>query len=208
MSRIFDALQRSKSEGKVSNFRWCRRWRRQQPPATAVETRRVLQSTRLTQFQSLAISVSPTNRLVALTDQASLGAEKFRFSGRSFEAATAGSSAQESADHQHHPGRGQDHGFRQPRDFPGPEKTKKVLLLEGDLRRPSLSTRFGLPTLPGLSEWLQGSARRDPRTFTILKRRAFGFYPPAVRPITHWNSCSRNGSRDSWINCPIGLIGS
>lgn len=34
-----------------------------------------------------------------------------------------------------------------------PERT---LLVEGDLRRPSLSRIFGLGSLPGLSEWLQG----------------------------------------------------
>ena len=35
-------------------------------------------------------------------------------------------------------------------------RPQKVLLLEGDLRRPALSSRFGLRQLPGLSEWLQG----------------------------------------------------
>ena len=35
----------------------------------------------------------------------------------------------------------------------------KILLLEGDLRRPSLSTQFGLGKIPGLSEWLQGESR-------------------------------------------------
>ena len=33
---------------------------------------------------------------------------------------------------------------------------QRTLLLEGDLRRPSLSQMFGLGKLPGLSEWLQG----------------------------------------------------
>jgi capsular exopolysaccharide synthesis family protein len=35
---------------------------------------------------------------------------------------------------------------------------QKVLLLEGDLRRPSLSHVFGLERRPGLSEWLRGEA--------------------------------------------------
>jgi capsular exopolysaccharide synthesis family protein len=36
-------------------------------------------------------------------------------------------------------------------------KPQKVLLLEGDLRRPALSARFGLGKISGLSEWLEGS---------------------------------------------------
>ena len=35
----------------------------------------------------------------------------------------------------------------------------KILLLEGDLRRPSLAKQFGLGSLPGLSEWLKGEPR-------------------------------------------------
>ena len=33
---------------------------------------------------------------------------------------------------------------------------QKILLLEGDLRRPSLAQKFGVGGVPGLSEWLQG----------------------------------------------------
>jgi capsular exopolysaccharide synthesis family protein len=33
---------------------------------------------------------------------------------------------------------------------------QKTLLLEGDLRRPSLAQLFGLGKIPGISEWLQG----------------------------------------------------
>src|SRR5262249_45318737 len=35
------------------------------------------------------------------------------------------------------------------------KKQQKILLLEGDLRRPVLASRFGLGKLSGLSEWLQ-----------------------------------------------------
>ena len=35
-------------------------------------------------------------------------------------------------------------------------KPHKTLLLEGDLRRPTIATRFGLGRLPGLSEWFRG----------------------------------------------------
>ncbi|MGC2791954.1 MAG: CpsD/CapB family tyrosine-protein kinase, partial [Candidatus Sulfotelmatobacter sp.] len=35
-------------------------------------------------------------------------------------------------------------------------KQQKTLLLEGDLRRPTLAARFGLGRIPGLCEWLSG----------------------------------------------------
>jgi len=50
---------------------------------------------------------------------------------------------------------------------------QKVLLLEGDLRRPSLMQRFGLGGLPGLSESLQGEAGL---TINIYHLKTLGFW--------------------------------
>jgi capsular exopolysaccharide synthesis family protein len=108
------------------------------------------------QFQSLQVSVSPQSRLVSLTEGASPAAEAFRLltvrlrhlrrdrplkkvlitstipqEGKSM---VAGNLACTLALRTH----------------------QKVLLLEGDLRRPSLSKMFGLGNNPGLCEWLEG----------------------------------------------------
>jgi succinoglycan biosynthesis transport protein ExoP len=54
------------------------------------------------------------------------------------------------------------------------EPNRRVLLLEADLRRPTLETYLGLPRLPGLSEWLAGEGsplgvrRVGPRGFFLL----------------------------------------
>jgi len=39
---------------------------------------------------------------------------------------------------------------------------QRVLLIEGDLRRPSISDDLGLPPFPGLADWLNGGAQRIP----------------------------------------------
>lgn len=44
---------------------------------------------------------------------------------------------------------------------------QKTLLIEGDLRRPSLSQTFGVPSVKGLSEWLQGEGSRIPSIYQI-----------------------------------------
>jgi capsular exopolysaccharide synthesis family protein len=42
------------------------------------------------------------------------------------------------------------------------EKGRRVLLVEADLRRPSISQMIGLPPAPGLSEWLAGALDQVP----------------------------------------------
>jgi capsular exopolysaccharide synthesis family protein len=53
---------------------------------------------------------------------------------------------------------------------------QKVLLLEGDIRRPSLGPKFGLGQLPGLSEWLRGDPERIPNIYH-LEGHGFWFLP-------------------------------
>lgn len=108
------------------------------------------------QFKSIEVSVRPSNRLVCLTDRGSLAGENFRFLGVRL---------------QH---------LRRERPLktvlitsPSPQEGKstisanlacalarrgqqKILLLEGDERRPSLSSLFELERLPGICDCLQG----------------------------------------------------
>ena len=107
-------------------------------------------------FPSLEVSVAPSSRLVFFSQPESLAAEKFRFlsvrlrqmrqnrplrkvlitstipeEGKSLIAANlAGALAQR-------------------------KEKERVLLIEGDLRRPVLAEQFGLGRLAGLSEWLE-----------------------------------------------------
>src|SRR5208283_4915586 len=57
---------------------------------------------------------------------------------------------------------------------------QKVLLLEGDLRRPSLAQQFGVGSVPGLSEWLQGETSP---AMNLCRLASLGLYIlPAGKP--------------------------
>ncbi len=110
----------------------------------------------LSQFRSLPVSLAPQTRLVSLTESATPAAEAFRLLAvrlrhlrrdrplkkvlitstipREGKSMVAGNLACTLALRTH----------------------QRILLLEGDLRRPSLSTMFGLEKNPGLCEWLGG----------------------------------------------------
>lgn len=60
-------------------------------------------------------------------------------------------------------------------------RPQKVLLVDGDLRRPSLSTRFGLRTPAGLSEWLQGNNEEITNIYR-LEQANFWFLPAGSPP--------------------------
>lgn len=64
-------------------------------------------------------------------------------------------------------------------------KKDRVLLIEGDMRRPVLAPEFGVSRMEGLSEWLQGSAQM-PSNIYHLKSLGFWFMPagfPPERPL-------------------------
>jgi len=60
-------------------------------------------------------------------------------------------------------------------------KSQRVLLLEGDLRRPVLAREFGLPNLAGLSECLQGEAKLTTNIYR-LEGAGLWFLPAGMPP--------------------------
>jgi capsular exopolysaccharide synthesis family protein len=185
MSRIFDALQQSRLEGTGFDFPLISSLAAEAPQAAempeAVEGGADdVAAIDITKFPSLAISPSPESRLVSLTDQASLGAEKFRFLGvrlrqlqqiRSLRTVLTTSTISEEGKSM----------VSANLAIVLAQRRQKVLLIDGDLRRPSLSSRFGIPKLlPGLSEWLQS----DLGTITsIYQLEEVGFwFLPAGNP--------------------------
>lgn len=183
MSRIFDALQRSQAEGAGFDF----------PSSLAAEVPEVAEIAAaldresnvfakpdIRQFQSIAIAPSSDSHLVSLTDQASLGAEKFRFLGVRLRHLRQTRSLKRLLITSTVPEEGKTMVSANLAISLAQRRPQKVLLLEGDLRRPALSTRFGVPLLPGLSEYLQSGGDPVPNVYH-LEKAGFWFLP-AGRP--------------------------
>ena len=71
---------------------------------------------------------------------------------------------------------------------------QKILLVDGDLRRPTLARQFGLGMRPGLSEWLQGETSP---AMNICRLESLGVldlagWQPSQQ--IRWHCCSRKAS--------------
>jgi capsular exopolysaccharide synthesis family protein len=107
-------------------------------------------------FQPLQVSVVPQNRLVSVTENESPAAEAFRLLGvrlrdlrrkRPLRSVLITSTIPQEGKSMVSANLACTLSLRVP---------EKTLLVEGDLRRPSLSQIFGIGTVPGLSQWLAG----------------------------------------------------
>jgi capsular exopolysaccharide synthesis family protein len=170
MSRIFEALQRSESERSGTPLA---------PPALATELLQVVEreanaltevahqdfadkefaKNDLSHFQSLPVSLPQDSKLVCLTAQESFGAEKFRFLGVRLRQLQQSRPLKKLLITSTIPEEGKSTVAANLATILARRQQPKILLLEGDLRRPSLAKQFGLGRIPGLSEWLQGEPR-------------------------------------------------
>ena len=134
MSQLFDALQNENDDHQT----------------------RLVRVDQFTQFPPVPVQVSPESKLVCITEEESLAAEKFRFLGvrlrhlqqkHPFKSVLVTSSMAEE---------GKSTIAANLACTLAKRQAQKTLLLEGDLRRPSLAQQFGLGKIPGLSELLQG----------------------------------------------------
>ncbi len=117
------------------------------------------------QFPSLEVSVPPSSRLVFLTEPESLAAEKFRFLGVRLRQLQQTRSLKKVLVTSTIPEEGKSTVSANLAGVLARRK-QRVLLIEGDLRRPVLAQKFGLGRLAGLGEWLQS----DRRTITNVYR--------------------------------------
>src|SRR5271163_4506619 len=111
------------------------------------------------QFESLPVTLLPDSKLVSLTQKDSLAAEKFRFLGVRLRQLQQSRPLKKILITSSIPEEGKSTVSANLATILARRQQPKILLLEGDLRRPSLSKQFGLGRIPGLSEWLQGEPR-------------------------------------------------
>ena len=136
-----------------------------------------------TLFPSLEVSLAPSSRLVFFTQPESLAAEKFRFLGVRLRHMRQNRPLKKVLVTSTIPEEGKSLIASNLAGVLAQRREKeRVLLIEGDLRRPVLAGQFGLGRLAGLSEWLESGV--DTAT-NIYHLNAPGFWimpggaPPA-----------------------------
>jgi capsular exopolysaccharide synthesis family protein len=132
-------------------------------------------------FQPLAAVVSPDKRLVCLTDSESLAAEKFRFLGISLQHLRRDRSLKKVLITSSIPQEGKSLVSANLACTLVRRTQQRVLLVEGDVRRPALSATFGLGMLPGVCECLQGE-RDLTASIYHLKDLGLWFFPAGIAP--------------------------
>jgi capsular exopolysaccharide synthesis family protein len=104
----------------------------------------------------LSVNIQDESRLVSLGKEGSLGAEKFRFLAVRLRQLRQSRPLKKILITSTIPQEGKSTVASNLACTLARRKPQKTLLLEGDLRRPNITSRFGLGPLPGLCEWLNG----------------------------------------------------
>lgn len=188
MSRIFEALQRSESEKSggsplesVLATELLESVERDAPvPVVDMTPPPAVIPPELSHFQSVPVAIDPASRLVSLFDKESLAAEKFRFLGVRLRQLQQTRSLKKLLITSTLPEEGKSLVAANLAATLARRKQQKVLLLEGDLRRPVLSRQFGHPHIPGVTEWLYEGAGSINNIY-YLDSPGFWFLP-AGRP--------------------------
>jgi capsular exopolysaccharide synthesis family protein len=181
MSRLFEALQRSEPEGFRFDFV------QQEPPADGPQetaeaaVNPATGADQLGRFPSQTISVAGEGRLVSLSENESLGAEKFRFLAVRLRQMQQARPLKKVLITSTIPEEGKSMISANLAVTLARRKSQRVLLLEGDLRRSVLARDFGLPNLAGLSECLQGEAKLTTNIYR-LEGAGLWFLPAGTAP--------------------------
>jgi capsular exopolysaccharide synthesis family protein len=119
------------------------------------------------QFPKLKVSVAAQERLVCYTDTESLAAEAFRLLGVRLRNLKQKRPLKKVLITSTIPQEGKTMTTTNLACTLSASTKQRVLLLDGDLRRPSVAQKFGLGNLGGLSEWLQGKGSRLPNIYHL-----------------------------------------
>ena len=184
MSHIFDALQRSETERaggdspllEPSTYSVATELlqiaERKRRGANAASSAPLDYPDSLDRFPALPVSILPNSRLVAVGEEESLGAEKFRFLAVRLRQLRQSRPLKKVLITSTIPQEGKSTVAANLACTLARRKQHKTLLVEGDLRRPTVAQKFGLGRVPGLSEWLRG----ETETMNVYRLEALGLW--------------------------------
>jgi capsular exopolysaccharide synthesis family protein len=135
----------------------------------------------LGECQTLHLSVTPQNRLVSLPDSDSPATEAFRLLSVRLRHLRRDRKLQKLLITSTIPQEGKSVVSANVTCALASATRQRVLLLEGDVRRPSLSKVFGLKAYPGICEWLEGK-RSLTASIYRLEPAGVWFFPAGMAP--------------------------
>ena len=119
------------------------------------------------QLPSVPVVIKPGSRLVCLTQKDSLAAEKFRFLAVRLSQLQQNRAVKKLLVTSTIPEEGKSMISANLALSLVRKKLQRILLVEGDLRRPTLCESFGLRNLPGVSEWLKSGSSEITNVYYI-----------------------------------------
>ena len=175
MSRLFEALQRSESERSGVDLA--------EPGTNAAELLQAAERSRieLEDFPEVPAIASKESRLVCITEKESLAAEKFRYLAVRLRQIQQEKGLQKIIVTSTLPEEGKSLVSANLAITLARRKWQKVLLMDGDLRRPVIAERFGLGVLPGITEWVQGERTQLENIYRI-KDSSLWVFPAGLPP--------------------------
>src|SRR5437667_1764837 len=182
MSRLFEALQKSEPEFSFEfplamqltdePLKAAKTQSPQKPAEEFEHERRAKRDSALApepaqQLPSVPVVIKPDIRLVCLTQKDSLAAEKFRFLAVRLRQLQQDRAVKKLLVTSTIPEEGKSMISANLALSLVRKKRQRILLLEGDLRRPTLCESFGLRNLPGVSEWLKSGSSEITNVYHI-----------------------------------------
>jgi capsular exopolysaccharide synthesis family protein len=190
MSNIFDALQRAEAEnagGEGAGLALATELLRSaeqkmrdsglniepQPNANAFDADPPSPATEdVERCPTLAVSIREESHLVSVGEEGSLGAEKFRFLAVRLRQLRQNRPLKKILVTSTIPQEGKSTVSANLACTLARKRGQKTLLLEGDLRRPTMAKQFGVGKIPGLCEWLGGRTEST----NIYKLQSLGLW--------------------------------
>jgi capsular exopolysaccharide synthesis family protein len=124
-------------------------------------------------FESLPVSLTPNNKLVSVMEKDGLAAEKFRFLAVRLRHLQQRRRLKQLLITSTIPEEGKSMVAANLACTLAGRRQQKVLLMEGDLRRPTVQRLLGLGRIAGLTEYLQGTVEE---TIPIYRLEALGIW--------------------------------